>query len=218
MIDPDLLDQAANELYSALLSDACDRLGIQGRVISPGIRPLSPGDVLCGVAQVIHAQTTGWEPISPYARQIEALDAIRPDAVVVSTVGGEPGCALWGELFSTAVRARGGRGVLIDGDVRDAGKIVKMGFPAFARGFNPADSYGRLEVVPDVTTVFVGSVEITNGDLIFGDIDGIVAVPGESSADVLRVAFEKRRAENSVRDDLLQGLTLRQAFDRHGAL
>lgn len=218
MIDHDALDRTADELSAALISDACDRLGIHGRVLTPGIRPLSPHAILCGIAQVIHAEATGWEPISPYARQIEALDAIVPDSIVVSTVGGDPDCALWGELFSTAARARGARGVVVDGYVRDAAKIVDMGFAAFVRGYSPADSYGRLEVVPGVNTVRVGSVEIRSGDLIFGDVDGIVAVPREIAEDVLRVAFEKSRAEGSMRDDLRRGDTLRQAFDRHRVL
>lgn len=218
MIATELLDRAAEQLYSGLLSDACDRLGITSRVVRPGLRPAWPGATLCGNARLIHAQATGWQPMSPYARQIEALDALRPDDLVVATIGNDPGCGLWGELFSTAARARGARGALVDGNIRDTDKVASMRFPVFSRGFSPLDSLGRLEVVPDVPLVVVGGVEVRAGDLVFGDIDGVVIVPQEQATDVLRIAFEKHDTEDTMRDELRAGVLLKDAFERHRVL
>lgn len=218
MTPADQLDRAAAVLYSGLLSDACDRLGITGRVIEPGLRPAWSGAVLCGNARIIHSMGTGWAPITPYARQIEALDALQPDDLVVATVGNDPGCGLWGELFSTAARARGARGVLVDGNMRDTAKVAAMHFPAFNRGFSPLDSYGRTEVVPGITSVTVGGVDVHTGDLVFGDIDGVIVVPEESAPEVLRLAFEKQAAEDTMRDELRGGALLGEAFQRHRVL
>jgi regulator of RNase E activity RraA len=218
MIETAMLDRAAAELYSGLLSDACDRLGLRDRVVDPGLRPTWAGATLCGNARIIHAQATGWAPITPYARQIEALDALSPDDLVVSTVGNDPGCGLWGELFSTAARARGARGVLVDGNIRDAAKVTEMRFPAFNRGFSPLDSLGRIEVVPGITTIEVGGVLVTDGDLVFGDIDGVVIVPSEHAAEVLQLAFEKHATEDTMRDELREGALLSEAFRRHRVL
>lgn len=218
MTPADQLDRAAAVLYSGLLSDACDRLGITGRVIEPGLRPAWEGAVLCGNARIIHSMGTGWEPITPYARQIEALDALQPDDLVVATVGNDPGCGLWGELFSTAARARGARGALVDGNIRDTAKVSTMRFPVFNRGFSPLDSYGRTEVVPGVASVTVGGVEVRTGDLVFGDIDGVIVVPGGSAPEVLRLAFEKQAAEDTMRDELRAGALLGEAFQRHRVL
>ncbi len=218
MIATDVLDRASTLLYSGLLSDACDRLGITSRVVRPGLRPAWTGATLCGNARLIHAQATGWQPMSPYARQIEALDALGRDDLVVATVGNDPGCGLWGELFSTAARARGARGALVDGNIRDTDKVASMRFPVFNRGFSPEDSLGRLEVVPDVLSVVVGGVEIRNGDLVFGDVDGVVVVPADQAADVLRVAFEKHATEDTMRDELRAGVLLKDAFERHRVL
>jgi 4-hydroxy-4-methyl-2-oxoglutarate aldolase len=218
MIPTDMLDRAAAELYSGLVSDACDRLGITSRVVKPGLRPAWPGAVLCGNARLIHAQATGWQPLTPYARQIDALDGLSADDLVIATVGNDPGCGLWGELFSTAARARGARGTLVDGNIRDTDRIASMRFPVFNRGFSPEDSLGRLEVVPDVPSVTVGGVEILPGDLVFGDIDGVVIVPGGQAADVLRIAFEKHDSEDTMRDELRAGALLKDAFARHRVL
>ncbi|MBX3028972.1 MAG: RraA family protein [Chloroflexi bacterium] len=218
MIATDILDRAAAQLYSGLLSDACDRLGLVGRVVEPGLRPAWSGATLCGNARIIHSQGTGWQPISPYARQIEALDALGPDDLVVATVGNDPGCGLWGELFSTAARARGARGTLVDGNIRDTDRITAMRFPVFGRGYSPLDSLGRVEVVPDITSVTMGGVEVRNGDLVFGDIDGVVIVPEAHAAEVLRLAFEKHDTEDTMRDELRAGSLLRDAFARHRVL
>lgn len=218
MTATDLLDRAASQLYSGLLSDACDRLGIRSRVVQPGLRPSWTGATLCGNARLIHAEATGWQPMSPYARQIEALDALGVDDLVVATIGNDPGCGLWGELFSTAARARGARGALVDGNIRDADRITSMRFPVFGRGYSPEDSLGRLEVVPDVVSVVVGGVEIRAGDLVFGDIDGVVVVPEAHAAEVLRLAFEKQATEDTMRDELRAGALLKDAFARHRVL
>jgi regulator of RNase E activity RraA len=218
MTPTDQLERAAAILYSGLLSDACDRLGITGRVVSPGLRPAWAGAVLCGNARIIHSMGTGWEPITPYARQIEALDALQPDDLVIATVGNDPGCGLWGELFSTAARARGARGALVDGNMRDTDKVATMRFPVLNRGFSPLDSFGRTEVVPGVTKVVVGGVDVHTGDLVFGDIDGVVIIPEGAAAEVLRVAFEKQAAEDTMRDELRAGAMLKDAFQRHRVL
>ncbi|HEY6571021.1 MAG TPA: hypothetical protein VIZ22_12060 [Candidatus Limnocylindrales bacterium] len=218
MTATDLLDRVAAELYSGLLSDACDRLGLVSRVVQPGIRPAWDGAVLCGNARIMHAEATGWQPMSPYARQIEALDRLRPDDLVISTIGRDPGCGLWGELFSTAARARGARGALVDGNIRDTVKIAAMRYPVFNRGFSPMDSLGRLEVVPDLTVSVVGGVEIHDGDLVFGDIDGIVVVPEARAQEVLDLAFAKHDAENTMRADIEAGSLLADAFARHRVL
>ena len=93
-----------------------------------------------------------------------------------------------------------------------------MRFPIFNRGFSPEDSLGRLEVVPNVTSVVVGGVETRAGDLVFGDIDGVVVVAEEHAADALRIAFEKHDTEDTMRDELRAGALLKDAFARHRVL
>jgi len=84
--------------------------------------------------------------------------------------------------------------------------------------FSPEDSLGRLEVVPDVLSVVVGGVEVRAGDLVFGDIDGVVIVPQLQAPEVLRIAFEKHDTEDTMRDELRAGVLLKDAFERHRVL
>src|SRR5204863_6031565 len=113
------------------------------------------------------------EPRRPYAVEMACVDALTAGDVLVATTNGERVSALWGELLSTAARARGAVGAVIDGLTRDAAKILAMDFPVFAAGFSPLDSKGRLECVSHGTPVRVGDCVVRPGDWVFGDLDGV---------------------------------------------
>jgi regulator of RNase E activity RraA len=157
-------------------------------------------------------------PPEPYELLMELLDGLRPGEVVVGAVQGRPGGALWGELLSTHTRARGGRGTVLDGLSRDSWGIVDMKFPVFATGLSPADSKGRLEVVAIRTTIPVAGVSVANGDLVVADEDGCVVVPAAIEEEVVRLAFEKVAGENTMRDILRKGASIRAVFKEHGIL
>jgi len=126
--------------------------------------------------------------------------------------------AIWGELLSTHTKAKGGRGVVLDGLSRDSWGIVEMKFPVFARGLSPADSKGRLEVIAIRGSIPVGGVPVSDGDLVLADEDGVVVVPGDVEDDVIRLAFEKVSGEDVMRDILRKGANLRAVFKEHGIL
>jgi regulator of RNase E activity RraA len=85
--------------------------------------------------------------------------------------------SFWGELLSTASRAHGAVGIVLDGLTRDAVKILAMDFPVFATGFSPLDSKGRVDAIHFNQPIRIGNCVIHAGDLVFGDIDGVAIVP-----------------------------------------
>lgn len=97
--------------------------------------------------------------------------------VVVVSTGSSRRNAPWGELLSTAAVARGARGAIVDGLVRDVRRIQEMRFPLFAAGFKPVDSKGRARVTAYGVPVECGGVLVRPGDLIFADLDGVGARP-----------------------------------------
>jgi regulator of RNase E activity RraA len=149
---------------------------------------------------------------------MELLDSLQPGEVIVGAVQGQPGGALWGELLSTHTRARGGRGVVLDGLSRDSWGIVDMKFPVFATGLSPADSKGRLEVVAIRGTIPVAGVSVADGDLVLADDDGCVVVPASIEKDVVARALEKVSGENEMREILAQGASIRDVFKKYGIL
>lgn len=203
--------------YSAVVSDCCDAVGRRDRAFAPGIVPVAPGlPVLVGIARPSRSIPVDTIPADPYAVEIAFLDSLGPDHVVVASVPGE--VAFWGELFSTAARARGAAGVIVDGLVRDQRRIGAMGYPVFARGGHPTDSLGRTSMVEHDVPVVVGGVRVSPGDLMIADVDGIVAVPADVAPEVARRAIEKVTTEDDARDLLERGALLREVFDRFRVL
>ena len=212
------LDDIADRLYSSVLSDVLDDAGHRHQVMRPQVRPLYPGAKVVGRAATMLAVQVSELPPDPYKLLMDLLDDLRPGEVVVGAVQGESRAALWGELLSTHARARGGRGVVLDGMSRDSWGIVDMKFPVFATGLSPADSKGRLEVIAIRSTIPVGGVSVANGDLVVADDDGCVVVPAAIEEEVVRLALEKVSGENTMRDILRKGASIKEVFAEHGIL
>lgn len=219
MQKPDL-DALRRDLFTALLSDCLDQCGLMKQALPPFIRPLDEGSVMAGRArtaafmEVYHVP----EGSNPYELEIALIDSLGPDDVPVFACSNALRVAPWGELLSTASRARGAAGALMDGCVRDIKAIRAMGFPVFHAGIAPLDSKGRGKIMAIDVPIECAGVPVSPGDLVFGDADGVVVVPKAAEEDVLRLAFEKLKAERSTLEDLRRGDTLASVFARYGVL
>lgn len=205
-------------LYTGVVSDALDRLGIRGRVMAPRIRPLYPAAKASGYAATVSCVQVDGPPERHedwYRGELEAVDALVPgDVIVVSTCAG----CYWGELLATAARHRGARGIVADAFTRDTLALIEMAFPTFVAGISPEDSLGRIEVAETGAAVECGGVVVRPGDLVLADHDGVVVVPGEAGHEVVERAEEKIRAEDAVRAELARGLPVAEAFRRYGVI
>ena len=185
--------------------------------MAAGIVPLSDSaEVLVGFARPVLSMAVDVIPDQPYGAEIDFINSLRPDDVVVGTV--EAPSAFWGELFSTAARARGAVGVVVDGLVRDQARIRELGFPVYARGARPTDSLGRISIKERDTTIEVAGVSVATGDLVVADLDGVAVVPKDAIEEVATRAIEKATTENRARQMLEDGAFLRDAWDRFKVL
>ena len=216
--DIDLFEHVQRNLYTAVVSDALDELGYRNQAMHERLRPLFPACCFAGWARTVAYVDVYHVSEDPYGKEIEALDSILPGEAVVVSSGESRRNAPWGELLSTAARARGARGAVIDGLVRDVRKIEELGFPVFAAGIKPVDSKGRGIVSDYNVPVECGGVVVSPGDLIFADYDGVVAVPAEVVPEIIRMATDKATRENHSREELLKGAYLRDVYARYGVL
>ncbi|MFI4995035.1 MAG: RraA family protein, partial [Hyphomicrobiales bacterium] len=184
------------------------------------IRPLDEEIVMAGFArtglfrEVFHVSPDE----NPYELEIKIIDDLKADEVVVFGCGGSNRIAPWGELLTTAAGARGAVGAVTDGFVRDVRSIRRAKFPVFHGGIAPLDSKGRGKVAEIDVPIACAGVQLESGDLIFGDVDGVVVVPRKVEEEVLARAFEKVSSENATRDELLRGAKLKEVYDRYGVL
>jgi regulator of RNase E activity RraA len=207
-----------DELYSAVLADVLDGLGHRTSCLPPAIRPLKPDWRVFGRAATLDAVPVAVEPKHPFAVEMQAIDALKPGDVLIATTHGDHGSALWGELLTTATRARGATGVVLDCLTRDVSKILAMDFPVFAVGITPLDSKGRIDAINHGKPIRVGDCLVKPGDWIFGDIDGVVVVPQELADQAFPQALEKIRGENKVRVELAKGRSVAEVFKEYGIL
>jgi regulator of RNase E activity RraA len=205
-------------LYTSVVSDVLDHQGLLDQAMAARIRPIEPSMRLVGRAHTVLTADVYQRPENPYVKEIAAVDALQPGDVMVATTNGSERTCLWGELLSTAARARGATGCLIDGHTRDVTRILEMGFPVFCTGFRPVDSSSRSTVIDYGCPVRCGDVLVNPGDIIFADFDGVVVIPPDLLELTVRLALEKVEGENASREMLEQGFLLRDVYDRYGVL
>jgi regulator of RNase E activity RraA len=218
--DPQFLSAIRRSLYAAVLSDVLDDLGFHDQAMAPSIRPLDEALVLAGFARtgLYREVFRAVDGENPYELEIALVDDLGPGDVAVFGCAGSRRIAPWGELLSTAARARGAAGCVTDGMVRDIRVIRALGFPVFHGGIAPLDSKGRGKVAEIDVPIRCGGVAVAPGDLVVGDADGVVVVPRVVEDEALRRAFAKVEGENTTRDELAAGAKLADVFARHRVL
>jgi 4-hydroxy-4-methyl-2-oxoglutarate aldolase len=208
-------------LYTAVLSDVLDGLGYMHQAMRPFVRPLDDSLKLMGRARTglwmqVYTVTAGE---NPYEHEIALIDDLKPgDVPVFGCDGPTDRVAPWGELLSTAATCRGAAGCVTDGLVRDVRQIRAMAFPMFHGGIGPLDTRGRARMVALDVPTECGGVRVATGDVVFGDVDGVVVIPAAIADEVIALALAKVAAENRTRDALLRGELLQDVYARYGVL
>lgn len=219
--DDDLFAQARRELFTAVVGDIMDKLGLRRQFLPPYIQPLERGMVTIGRAMtVLEAdcfEESSHRGLGAFGLMFEALDDLRKNEIYVCT-GASPRYALWGELMSTRAIHCGAAGAVLDGYSRDTRAILALGFPTFARGCYAQDQGPRGKVIDFRVPIEMDGARVEPGDVLFGDIDGVCVVPARAVEDVFSGAFEKARREKVARRDLEAGATARATFDKYGIL
>lgn len=213
-----LLDVLRDNLYVSVVSDILDSLGFLDQAMSADLRPIDQDMRIVGRAHTVLTADVYERPAEPYKLEIESVDALKEGDVMVACTNGSQRTCFWGELLSTAAQARGATGCVIDGHTRDVLRIRAMGFPVFCTGFRPVDSSYRSSVIAYNVPVTVGGVLVNPGDIIFGDVDGIVVIPKHVLEQVVAKAREKAESENRSREMLREGKLLQEVYDTFGVL
>ena len=127
-------------------------------------------------------------------------------------------CAYWGELLTATAKTRGANGAVINGYHRDTPQVLSQNWPVFSRGRYAQDSSVRTQVVDYRCPIEIGQVTVKPGDLLFGDVDGVVVVPGKMIEEVTVKALEKAHGEKNVRKAIEGGMSSTEAFRHFGIL
>jgi len=187
--------EAFAEIPSAVASDV-----IEGgrRTMAADISPVCPDVRMAGSAVTVEVQAGDNLLIH------KAITLAEPDDILVIDGQEYMGAALAGEMICYACKVHDLAGLVVDGAVRDRAEIRELGFPVYARGFQPeGPSKGGAGSVND--PISCGGVGVEPGDVIVGDEDGVTVVPADSAEDILRASREKLEQEANAREAISNG-------------
>jgi len=215
--DEELFELFRTELYTPVVGDILDEFKCYHQFLPQPIQPIRITDKLIGRAMpVLMADVYGPQE-KPFGKLTEALDQLQPGEIYIAS-GGMMRCAYWGEILTATAKKRGAVGAVINGYYRDTPRVMEQNWPVFSRGRWSQDSCVRTQVIDYRCSIEVEGVWIQPGDLIFGDMDGVVVLPKKIEKEVIRKALEKARGEKLVRREIENGMSSTDAFNKYGIL
>jgi 4-hydroxy-4-methyl-2-oxoglutarate aldolase len=158
-------------------------------VVDPAVRAMTPEVRMAGPAFTVLAEDDHLPVMSALA------EAAPGDVLVIATHGGSS--AVFGELFATEARRRGLAGIVTDGFCRDLRGLRQIGLPVFARGTTPRSGTTVSRAARGAAIAF-GGVEVSPGDVVFGDDDGLLIAGPERVAAALETAELIGRSERAI--------------------
>jgi 4-hydroxy-4-methyl-2-oxoglutarate aldolase len=199
----DALVERLRKLDTCAVSDAQDKLGIQGTVI--GINSLYPTTRIAGRAVTVRLKTKGPSETSTVHLCTRAVVAADPGDIIVIDHRTRADAAGWGGILSTAAKTKGVAGVIIDGASRDVDEAQGLGLPLFARSRTPLTARGRIIEESTNEQIEIGGVAVRPGDYIIADNSGIVVVPAERAEEVIPEAETIVAREAAMAKDVMDG-------------
>lgn len=220
--DDELLELIRKELYTAVVGDICDELGYHKQFLSQDIRPLETHKkvpIMAGRAMPAVEVNLFEDPKEglPFGKMLEALDNLKKNEIYICA-GAAKNYATIGELMCTAMIARGAVGAVTDSFIRDVEGIKDLNFPVYSAGFYAQDQRGRGMVIDYRVPVEINGIRINPGDLLIGDIDGVMVVPKEKEEEIITKALAKARGEKIVQVKIKEGMLASEAFEKYGIM
>lgn len=204
-------------LYTPVVGDILDELGFYHQFLPQKIQPMKEEMKLIGRAMPVVMIDVFGKQEKPFGLLTEALDQLEKGEIFIAS-GGTKRCAYWGEILTATSKHRGAVGAVINGYHRDTPQVLEQNWPVFSDGRYAQDSSVRTKVESYRCPIEIGGVWIEPGDLVFGDLDGVLIIPKKVEKQVIIKALEKARGEKLVRQEIENGLSSTDAFKKYGIL
>lgn len=203
-------------LYTGAVSDVLREFCLLDQALPGYLTPLRPERTVAGLAFTVKS-APNTKITGELTFRTEMLEHMGADAFVVWDTSGDLDSTAWGGVMTATASSKGVRAAVIDGGIRDSRQILERDFPIYFKYRSPNGSLGRCLISHYQTPVRIGSVLVRPGDVVLGDIDGVVVVPRQIAVAVLERAEEvvgnERRIFQWVTDgDSLEEITARGGY------
>lgn len=224
--DKELFALVRRELFTAVIGDIMDKMGMFHQFLGADIQPLRDDMFVVGRAMTVLeadvcslGEPTSKNPVlaKTFGYMLEALDDLKEDEIYICS-GSSPDYAVWGEIMSARAKMLGAAGAVVNGYSRDTTGILALDFPCFSLGRYAQDQAPRGKVIDWRVPIYFNNILINDGDILIGDIDGVCVVPKEHEAEIFTRALEKARSEKVVLQKVLEGMGAKDAFDKYGIM
>ena len=191
------------DVFVSAVNDVLREEGMISQTLPNNIMPLREEMKVCGIAFTIKGAPS-LDLKDEMEERARMLEQIGPGDLVVWDTSGDTFSAQWGEMMTKVSKKRGCRGAILDGGVRDTAAVLKQNFPVFCKYRTSNGMLGRFRTTAWQVPIMIGDVKIFPGDVVFGDIDGVIVVPRKMAYDVLLRAEAIRDNEKQI-DKLISG-------------
>ena len=223
--DDELFAIMKEYLYTAVVGDIMDQMGYYHQFLPQKIRPLKDEMVVAGRAMtVLEADTvpSAGKSHNPLLNQnfglmLEALDDLKRNEIYLCS-GSSPSYALVGELMCTRMQMLGAAGAVVNGFHRDTRGILQLEFPCFSYGCYAQDQAPRGKVIDYRVPIDIEGVHVEPGDIVFGDVDGVLVIPGPIEHEVIERSYEKATGEKTVAKAIKAGMSASESFRVYGIM
>ncbi len=215
--DSGLLD-GFRHVEVASVSDALEQLAGKRMYMSHRMQPLFPAKFAGFAVTVLLKKAEGNNDPTALNGMLAAIDQGAPNSVYVMVVEDGADIAGMGGLMGTAMYARGYSGAVIDGGLRDAAYLRKIGFPVFALGMVPSTSVNHYRFAGANIPVTCDGVQVAAGDVVSADADGVVVVPRARAQEVLALAKELDFKEHSMYPYIEKYKSIQEGVKKFGRL
>lgn len=212
----DAITEQLSKCHSSIIHDVMREMEFSDFVLPHTLTPLIPDRPICGPVFTIEGDVDGGaDAHTTLLEWTGLLSKAKPGHIWVCQPNDRV-AGLMGELSGETLKLKGVLGCVIDGGIRDTGRLAEIGLQCWREYHSPRDVVGYWLPTGFDVPIVIGGVTIRPGDYMIADSDGVVRLPQAAAADIVSRALEAMKTENKVRTAILAGTDPQEAYLKFG--
>lgn len=203
------------QLYTGAINDVLREFCLLSQALPGHIVPLREYRTVAGIAFTVKSAPNALISGEMEFR-VQMLDEMHEDSFVIWDTSQDAKATLWGGVMTATAKGKKVKAACIDGGIRDTHQILEADFPVFYKYRISNGSLGRCLITHFQIAIQIGDVMIKPGDVILGDIDGVLVVPRELAYEVLLRAEEIYENEKQIFGWVKEGKTIQEITENGG--